>query len=375
MHHPLDEMGDFFCELKGTVGQKKILVAPLDWGLGHATRCIPIINELLHSGFEVIIASEGAISVLLKEEFPNLTFLHLRGYKISYAKTKTALIVKMFLQIPKILRSISHEHQWLKEVIVQHEIDAVISDNRYGLYHSRIYSIFITHQLRIQTPFFGNLMQYLNYRFINHFCQCWIPDVERAPGAAGLLSHPYSRPTTPVKYIGLLSRLKPLILEEEIQLLVILSGPEPQRTLFEKKILTALNQKPLTAFIVRGLPSHPQSQTNQANVTLVNHLPSAELEKLIARSRYILARSGYSTIMDLVRMRKKLILVPTPGQTEQEYLAKHLMQNRYALCIPQQQFHLESALRLADKFVYQSFEDHSATSLQQAVQELSVVLG
>ena len=128
-------------------GKTRILIAPLDWGLGHATRCIPIIRELMAQGCDVWLAGEGAQERLLKDEFPDLPFLQLPGYRIEYAKTKWGLIWKMILQGPKMRRAIQYEHRWLKKMVKQYHFDAVISDNRFGLYHKTTPCIFITHQL------------------------------------------------------------------------------------------------------------------------------------------------------------------------------------------------------------------------------------
>jgi hypothetical protein len=133
-------------------GKPRILVAPLDWGLGHATRCIPIIRELLVQDCDVWLAGEGAQEQLLKNEFPELPFLDLPGYRIRYAKTKRGLLWKMIQQGPKMQQAIRYEHRWLKKAVKEHGFDAVISDNRYGLYHSSVPSFFITHQLTIKSP-------------------------------------------------------------------------------------------------------------------------------------------------------------------------------------------------------------------------------
>ena len=165
-------------------GKPRILVAPLDWGLGHATRCVPIIRELLVQGCEVWLAGEGAQEHLLKTEFPMLPFLNLPGYRIHYAKTKKGLLWKMIQQGPKMRRAILYEHQWLKRVVKENRFDAIISDNRYGLYHSEITCIFITHQLNIKSSagrWTEKILQNRNYKYINRFTECWVPDLPSSP--------------------------------------------------------------------------------------------------------------------------------------------------------------------------------------------------
>ena len=313
------------------ITRKTVLVAPLDWGLGHATRCIPIIQELLHQNFTVLLAADGNSAHLFGKEFPSLTILSLKGYQISYSKTQVFFKVKLFGQIPKILKAIKQEHTWLKQIIKEYAIDIVISDNRYGLYNSRIKSIFITHQLAIETEnaFTNWLVQKLNYRQINKFDECWIPDEEAPFDFAGKLSHPKEMPVVPTKYIGILSRFKKETAEKNIDLLVLISGPEPQRTALENLMLLQMTKFFLKMVLVRGLPgaSNKIINTNK-DLQIFDHLPATELNKLIQSSKIVIARSGYSTIMDLNALQQKAILIPTPGQTEQEYLAEYLAEKK-----------------------------------------------
>jgi UDP-N-acetylglucosamine transferase subunit ALG13 len=322
---------------------KKLLVAPLDWGLGHATRCVPIIRDLLNDNCEVWLAGEGAQEKLLREEFPLLPFLPLKGYRVKYSKN--GLAAKLILQIPSILRSMREENHWLKEQIKNHGFEAMISDNRYGLHHESVFSVFITHQLRIKSAWgklSEDLLQNWNYKLINRFDECWIPDVAGENNLAGDLSHPHKLPSIPVKYIGSLSRLKNLpVLEKGGHLLVVLSGPEPQRTIFENKIIKEVVNYPGTATIIRGLPGEKSILPSTNTILFYNHLAADDLNKEMMKAEFIIGRSGYSSIMDIVALSKKSILVPTPGQTEQEYLADHLMKKSFAYCVRQNDFSLK----------------------------------
>jgi UDP:flavonoid glycosyltransferase YjiC (YdhE family) len=334
----------------------KVLVAPLDWGLGHATRCVPVIQELLRQGCRVILASSGKGKLLLQQEFPFLPVLHLPGYAIEYAATGWGLAAKIVAQIPKLLSVIKEEQAWLQKVVADERIDAVISDNRYGLHHPHVRSVFMTHQLCIQTPFgFGqDLLQELNYNYINQFHECWVPDAEGENNLAGSLSHPETKPTIPIYYTGPLSRFSNNGLHgEEKHLLVLLSGPEPQRTMLEEKIMEELHDYSNPFVLVRGLPGEAESQVCNGNGVVYNHLPTQELEEVIAHASLVIGRCGYSTVMDLAHLQKRSILIPTPGQTEQEYLAKHLMQKNFALCVEQKKFKLKNVLALAENFPYQ----------------------
>jgi uncharacterized protein (TIGR00661 family) len=335
-----------------------ILLAPLDWGLGHATRCIPLIRELLQRQCKVVLATSGKGKALLQQEFPDLPILPLAGYEIEYAAGGWELAMKIVAQIPKLLSAIEKEHLWLQKVVEEHSFDALISDNRYGLHHPNLYTIFLTHQLTIQTPFgFGkNILQDLNYNYINRFTECWVPDAEEEENLAGALSHPATKPTVPLKYTGPLSRFSQQhTADAGSYLLFLLSGPEPQRTLLEEKIVAELENLTAPFVIVRGLPGEKNTLAVNSNGIVYNHLPAAELEQLLAGASLVISRSGYSTIMDLAAMQKKSILIPTPGQTEQEYLAKHLMEKNFAFCVEQKKLKLKNILNLAEDFSYRSF--------------------
>lgn len=333
---------------------KKLLVAPLDWGLGHATRCLPVIRDLLNNHCKVWLAGEGAQENLLREEFPSLPFLPLKGYRIKYAKT--GFTGKILLQIPSILRSIKEENKWLKEQVGNHGFDAVISDNRYGLYHEKIFSVFITHQLCIKSSlgkWSEKILQHWNYKFIHRFSECWVPDEKGGNNFAGELSHPAKLPSTPIRYIGALSRFaKKNIDEVRGHLLIILSGPEPQRTILENKVIDQIVNYPATATIVRGLPGEKNIVPSTNTIHFYNHLSSEELNREAMKAELIISRSGYSTVMDIAALQKKSILIPTPGQTEQEYLADHLMKKQFAFCVKQNDLSLLKNIEEARKFNY-----------------------
>jgi uncharacterized protein (TIGR00661 family) len=333
---------------------KRILIASLDWGLGHATRCIPIIYELLEQGCTIIIAADGPTEILLKSEFPQLTFLKLKGYNIQYSHRKNWLPLKILLQVPKIIGTIYHEHQWLKKAVKKNNINIIISDNRFGLYHSSIPSIYITHQLLIKTGnrFTEKIAQHIHYYFIKKYTNCWVPDFEGNNNLAGELSHP-KKSIGGVKYIGALSRFeKKSIAEKKYDLLILLSGPEPQRSIFEKLLLDQLQTFLGTVLFVRGLPGKGFDNIQQQNIIVKDHLTASELNEAIQQSKLVISRSGYTTIMDLVKLQQKAILVPTPGQTEQEYLARHLARQKIFYTIEQDKFMLNNALREVENFSF-----------------------
>jgi len=333
---------------------KKLLVAPLDWGLGHATRCVPVIRDLLNNNCEVWLAGEEAQEKLLREEFPSLAFLPLKGYRIKYAKN--GLTAKILLKIPSILNSIKEENKWLKEQVSKFGFEGVISDNRYGLYHEKISSVFITHQLYIKSSlgkWSEKILQKWNYKFINRFHQCWVPDEKGENNLAGALSHPVKLPSILTKYIGPLSRFEKKNIDEiRNHLLIILSGPEPQRTILENKVVDQIVNYPATATIVRGLPGEKNIIPSTNTLHFYNHLSSEELNQEAMKAEFIISRSGYSTVMDIAALRKKSILIPTPGQTEQEYLGDYLMKKQFSFCVDQNNFSLLKNVEEARNFEY-----------------------
>jgi hypothetical protein len=349
-----------------------VLVAPLDWGLGHATRCIPIIRQLVDQGAQVVIAAGNAQKTLLKEEFPDLEFIDIPGYEMSY---RSGILLKWGLiwKVPAILRQIKRENKWLEGILAHRRLDAVISDNRYGLYNKKIFSVFITHQLGVRSGWgriFDRMLLKWNYRFIRNFSACWVPDLEGKLSLAGKLSHPPRLPPIPLTYLGVLSRMQPSGKEiEKKSLLILLSGPEPQRTRFEKILFRELISYTGKTVLVRGLPgSRLAIPFIRESVSIFNHLPSHELNGLLNCSEFILARSGYSTIMDLVQIKRNAIVVATPGQTEQEYLGNYLYQMKWMYRASQNNFKLEKVLR---EFQQEKLKlpDLSGTSIQRVIKE------
>jgi len=332
----------------------RVLVTPLDWGLGHATRCIPIINELIKQKCVVIIAADKAPLFILKKEFPTTVFLRIMGYNVQYSRNKKWLPFKLLLQFPKIIFSVWKERAWLNKILNEYQLDAVISDNRFGLYSKKIRCVYITHQLGVKTgnTFSEKIAQKIHYHFIKKYDRCWVPDF-KDNGLAGELSHQANMPSN-VLYTGPLSRFEKIKEVNAVyNILISLSGPEPQRSIFEKIILLQLKTFKKKVLLVRGLADENiDLQADMKSIEIVNHLPAEKLNIAFQQSEFIISRSGYSTIMDLVKLGKNAILVPTPGQTEQEYLSKYLMEKKYFYSVEQNNFSLETVVQRASSFPF-----------------------
>ena len=329
---------------------KRILICPLDWGLGHATRCIPIIRLLLKKGHAVIIAAGGRPMALLRQEFPELQFIVFNGYPITYPASG-AMTFKMLLSAPKILAGIKEEHRTLDSIIDKHSIDVVISDNRYGCYSKKVKSIFITHQVMIKAPFGEKLLHKLVLNYIGRYNECWVPDVAGNDNLSGDLSHKYPLPANTF-FIGGLSRFEKqnATSENKYDVMAVISGPEPQRSIFEKMVLEQLEKTDLKALVVCGKTENASGMITKKNIQIVNHLKADAFRDAALSSAVILSRSGYSTIMDLAALNKKAIFIPTPGQTEQEYLAKLFMKKGIAFFQEQEEFELLAAMKENEKY-------------------------
>ncbi len=296
---------------------QRILIASLNWGLGHATRCIPIIRYLLEKKKHVVIATDGEALHLLQKEFTGLAFETLPSYRIRY--TWKSMGLNMVLQSFRIGRAIILEKKVIKKLAHHHQIDTIISDNRYGARHHNTRNIIISHQIHILHPWlwFRSIVSALHASYIRRFDKCWIPDLPPPDNLSGDMSK--SNHLKNAYYIGHLSRMEFRKLTVKRKILVILSGPEPARSKLETKIKSVLLGQDY--MLIRGTTSKGQCNPNNREVDM---LTSCEINNEICSSELVICRSGYSSIMDLMKLGSNAILIPTPGQYEQEYLAERL---------------------------------------------------
>ena len=356
------------------IKSSRVLVAPLDWGLGHATRCVPIIERLLAEGHEVVIAADGYPLRFLRREFPHLDWVKFEGLKVEYADGQSQ-VGAMLRQLPRFLRDIWREHKRLKEIVRMYDIDMVVSDNRFGLWCRGVYSVYMTHQLMVKMPRGLEWMEWAVWRFhrwfIKHYDECWVPDIEGDGNLSGDLSHKYPLLEN-TKFIGVLSRFsrekvewedvrveaEALGLQQRYDVVAVLSGPEPHRSNLEQEIIdcrlqiiegqqsTVNSQQTITPseqssrfpktggqykivnsqqslLIVQGLLEDDlRLAEHRDGVDYIPHLPTRLLQWYMQEAEEIVCRSGYSSIMDLHTIGRKAHLIPTPGQTEQIYLAE-----------------------------------------------------
>lgn len=350
---------------------KRILVAPLDWGLGHATRCVPVIHALLRHGAVPVIGADGGPLALLRAEFPRLEHVVLPGMEVRYGRGGSQAW-SMARQFPAMLRSIRQEEAIIARLVPELRLDAIISDQRFGVRSEQLPGVIITHQVFPFTPVAQRLMRTINRRHIARFDRCWIMDEEQAPGLAGDLSHGRDLPANAC-YIGVHSRMAPhdgASAPARHRVVAVISGPEPQRTLFEEKLIAQLTDLPGDHLLVRGRPVASGEQRS-GSLRVVDHLNAADLRAALIGAELIVSRSGYTTLMDLVALGRSALIVPTPGQPEQEYLAR--LHSGTCRFLVQHQQALDLSAALAWKPA--SVPPHtSPAGLERALQDLATLL-
>jgi predicted glycosyltransferase len=328
--------------------KKRVLVAPLDWGLGHATRCVPVIRELIRQDAEVILAADGRPYEFLEKEFPDLRLIRFPGYDITYPKHRF-MGLHFALRSPVLLKKIKEERRRISEIVTEHGIEVIISDNRLACRTSRTYNIYITHQLSLKAPFAAQWLSKKHHDYYDKFDEVWVPDADTKRNLSGDLGH--SDGNNPfVRYTGPLTRFedpgpwnsRPM----KWWMVVMLSGPEPQRSIFERIVLDELSKFTEDTLVIRGIPGdEPLPQHALPHVTIVNHLNDEELKEALLSTHNVLCRPGYSTLCDLSTLGLSPIVVPTPGQSEQEYLAAYHEEQQHLVNAKQKNFNLGEALR------------------------------
>ncbi len=353
---------------------KHILIAPLDWGLGHTTRCIPLIEYLSGQGHKVIVAGNEAQRSYLEQSCVQAELIHLEGYNITYSKWNKWAQMGLMTQAPDVLKAIKAEHRWLEKLCKERKIDGIISDNRYGLHHDTIPNVIITHQLQIKTGMglvADRSVQKIHYSLLNRFGAIWVADVEGRENLAGTLAH-----TTPLpahtSYIGWLSRFANNILPEKSNeitgpVLFLISGPEPARSELSSLLWhEALKYKGEVIF-AEGSDLAKNPEIVPPHITYHKRLSGEMAGQAIKSAGLVICRSGYSTIMDLVALQKKAILIPTPGQTEQEYLGHLLHDKGIFFSVMQNNFNLGKAINSVRKFPFHSLAKEGSFSLFRQV--------
>ncbi len=312
----------------------KVLVAPLNWGLGHATRSIPVIDYYLRHNNEVVLAGDGNSLLLLRRRYPELRALNLPSLNLHYSQKNTQ-ITTLLRQLPRILHWMMQDHRALQQLLAIEHFDLIISDNRFAFHSPSTRCVYLTHQLHICLPaawkVFEPLAEAIHRRIMNKYAEVWVPDTQSEPSLAGRLSHPHKLPRH-LRYIGPLSRFMSLSSTPEpdttFHTVLLLSGLEPQRTFLEDEVIKRYRTRPETLLVIQGKPDAPFCKFTKGNITVVPYMEDTPLIACLLGVSKVIARSGYSSLMDFAALDilPKCELIPTPGQPEQEYLAHHLLQ-------------------------------------------------
>ncbi|ACX73826.1 Glycosyltransferase 28 domain protein [Fibrobacter succinogenes subsp. succinogenes S85] len=385
----------------------KVLVAPLDWGLGHATRCVPVVREFLRAGAEVELAVVKANANFFREVFPDLRQRLAPSYNIVYPKhgyNMALWLLKNSMHLNAVMR---YEHHFAEEMVKRHGYDVLFSDNRFAFYSKKALSIYMTHQRRIAFPrafaAFERIGVMWHANIMRKFDEVWVPDLEIYPGYAGSLSHSGATPgDKPMRFVGTLSRFSemgndgnalgnapaPVDLEREVDLMsmsefmahsanvewdaapekrtsgnhsfemranykvvAVVSGVEPARTQFEQQLRDALAQIPGRHMMILGKPSAEQKTWTEGNIEFHTHLATNDFAEAVKRADFVVSRGGYSTVMDMAELGAKCIFVPTPGQFEQIVLAHDLSKAGYAVEIPADELSAETLTSAFEKSV------------------------
>ena len=338
----------------------RILVTAMDWGLGHATRCVPLIESLLRQGARVHLGSSGSAAQFWRKRFAQLPLHELPGYAVRYSAGPQQWPI-LLRQLPRLRRVIADEHRRTETLMQQHQLDAVISDHRYGCWSQDRPSVWLAHQLALRLPpgfaWAESALAHFHYQFLRPFSQHWVPDTPPPHGLAGRLvsEYPYAQDLT---FLGPLSRLKrspasalpTSLTSTSPPYVALLSGPEPQRSQLEARLKVAAPALDAELWVIQGLPG-PLQVSPGPNGRLLSFLDAEALAALLLQAKAVIARSGYSSLMDFAALRlPRLLLIPTPGQTEQQYLAQRWAEAGWALRVDQAQLALPHDLqRLAAK--------------------------
>lgn len=333
----------------------RIIYGVCSWGLGHATRSLPVIRKLVTEGNELTIISTGRALSLLKEEIgKDAGYIDFPDYVPPQTANPDLFFALLLLNIPKFFRSMYRERKMVANLISKRKYDMIISDNRYGIYDRKKPSFFFTHQLKIMNPYRMKRLEsgteFYTLYFLKRFYAVMVPDY-REDSLSGELSHGLRFiDEKKIEYVGALSDFKKKEGKEDIDYLASISGPEPHRTLLENKIAEQVGELRGTVVVSLGRAGERKKVMEKDGIVYYSYLDSEDRTRLLNSSKLVISRSGYSTLVDLAVLGKKALFIPTPGQPEQEYLGEYHNEKRTFYSVPQDRFVLKRDVKLAEKY-------------------------
>jgi uncharacterized protein (TIGR00661 family) len=331
----------------------KIIYGVCSWGLGHATRSLPVIRKLIEEKNELTIVSHGRSLELLKKELgKNLKYYDIPDYPMLLSENSRQFLAKSVVYWPSFIKRMESELQSLKKILDKNKYDRIISDSRYGFYSRSIPSFFISHQIRIMNPLRINMFErgseIFNLFFFKRYAGVIIPDYKE-DNLSGDLSHNLRRiDENKINYVGVLSDFKKKKAKKDIDYFMSISGPEPQRTMLEKKLFSQVDELKGKIIITLG-KTEKKDRLNKKNIETYSFLPKEKRENFLNRTKLVISRSGYSTIMDLAVIGTKALMVPTPGQIEQEYLGQYHNKKGTFFSVSQNKMDLKRDIETANK--------------------------
>lgn len=334
----------------------RIIVSPLSWGLGHVTRDAPIVDYLLEKGHEIVFVATGRALTYARRRYADCRAIELPDMPPPYSKTR--FFVPMFLKfIPRMLRAIREEHERSQRIFDEVKPDLIFSDNRYGIWSRDIPSFILSHQIRLKTPPALSPLEVFTEAWarshLKHFTRVIVPDYDGQQTLSGRLSHDlcfWSRDE--LYYAGQLSTIRPAELPQDVAVFISLSGPEPQRTVLEEIIRQQVASIEHMGKIVvtLGKPEAANKETLGQNVECFSFLPSERQQEMMNRARLVVSRSGYTTVMELAELGRRALYIPTPGQTEQEYLSRYYEEHGMYHSVSQYKLDLVRDVEAASRF-------------------------
>lgn len=357
---------------------RNILICPLEWGLGHAARMIPLARKLGEMGNNIFIGAGEEHLSLFRNELPGLTYISFPGFRPSYSRNFPSWLV-MLCKIPLLIYHIIREHSELKRIVRENSIDIVISDNRFGLWNKDVTTVYVTHMLRVPCPKpfrFAEIIGIVIHRaIIMKYDHCFIPDLPGETNVSGRLSHGLRLPSNAM-YIGLLSRFSGTLPAVSGSFgyrhnTVILSGPEPQRGILKQKLESLFRAKEPATIFLCGRPGHGSETTREGSFIYYDHLDGPMMSEALLSSDCIISRSGYTTVMELISLGCTALIIPTPGQTEQEYLAGYLEEKGWFSTVSQKKTGTAALTKSEIKFNGKVMMEQSGELLEKAIRAMS----
>jgi uncharacterized protein (TIGR00661 family) len=331
----------------------EIIYGICSWGLGHATRSLPIIRKLIDENNKITIISHGRSLELIKKELGgNSEYIDIPDYPMLLSENSRQFMAKSIIYWPLFIRKILYGFNRLNDILEKKEYDIIISDSRYDIHSEKIPSFFISHQMRIMNPLRIKILEkgseLYNLYFFKRFNGVLVPDYKE-DNLSGDLSHNLNKiDEKKIHYVGVLSDFKKINKKKDIDYFISISGPEPQRSLFEQKLLSQVDK--LTGKIIMTLgKAEKKGIINNKNIETYSFLEKNKREDFLNRSKLIISRSGYSTILDLTVLGLKALMCPTPGQIEQEYLSDYHNKKRTFYSVSQDNLDLLRDVEIAKK--------------------------